>query len=179
MKLIGPVSAAGLAAIIGCLPMAATADSPSLDGTAWVLTSLAGRTVSGPAATGRFENGRVQGTDGCNRFSSTYTTKGSSIQIGPKGVTTQMACPPDVMKQAEAFAASLAGARTFRVGAGQLQLIGADGAILSVFAAQSQSLAGSSWRATGINNGKGGVASPVADSRVTISFASDGKASGS
>src|SRR5262249_58461255 len=47
------------------------------------------------------------------------------------------------------------------------------------FAAQSQSLAGTSWQATGINNGKGGVASLVADSRVTINFASDGKASGS
>jgi heat shock protein HslJ len=179
MKFIALVGAAGLAAISGCLPMAATADQPSLDGTAWVLTSLAGHDVNGPAATGRFENGRMQGTDGCNRYSSIYTTKGSSIRIGPAGATTQMACPPEVMKQAEAFAASLAGAKTFRVGAGQLQLIGVDGAILSTFAAQSQSLAGSSWRATGINNGKGGVASPVADSRVTLSFASDGKVSGS
>jgi len=179
MKFIALVSAVGLAAITGCWPMAATADSPSLDGTAWVLTSLAGRIVSGPLATGRFENGRVHGTDGCNRYSSTYTTKGASIQIGPKGPTTLMACAPEVMKQAEAFAASLAGARTYRVSAGQLQLIGADGAILSTFAAQSQSLAGTSWQATGINNGKGGVASLVADSRVTINFASDGKASGS
>jgi heat shock protein HslJ len=159
--------------------MAAAAQSSSLDGTAWVLTSLAGRTVSGPAATGRFENGRVQGTDGCNRYTSTFTTKGASIRIGPAGATTRMACPPDVMKQAEAFAASLAGATTFRVTAGTLQLIGGDGAILSTFAAQSQSLAGSSWRATGINNGKGGVASPVAGSDVTLSFASDGKVSGS
>lgn len=179
MKFIRLLGVAGLAAIAGCSPMTATADSSSLDGTAWVLTSLAGRSVSGPAATGRFENGRLQGTDGCNRYSSTYTTKGSSIQIGPKGATTQMACTPEVMKQAEAFAASLAGARTYRVNAGQLQLIGADGAVLSTFAAQSQSLAGSSWRAIGINNGKGGVASLVAGSTVTISFASDGKVSGS
>jgi heat shock protein HslJ len=175
MKLIGLVGVAGLAAIAGCWPVAATAVPPSLDGTTWVLTSLAGRTVSGPAATGRFENGRVQGTDGCNRYSSPYATKDSSIRIGPGGATTQMACPPEVMKQAEAFAASLAGARTWRVSAGQLQLIGADGTVLSTFAAQSQSLAGSSWRATGINNGKGGVASPLADSKVTISFARDGK----
>jgi heat shock protein HslJ len=179
MKFVGLVSAAGFAAITGCLPMAAIADSPSLDGTAWVLTSLAGHSVSGPAATGRFENGRVQGTDGCNRFSSAYTANGPAIRIGPKGATTQMACLPEVMKQAEAFAASLAGARTFRVNAGQLQLIGADGAILSTFAPQSQSLAGTSWQATGINNGKDAVASLAADSKVTISFASDGKVAGS
>lgn len=179
MRFIEFVGAMGLAAITGSLPMAAAADPPSLDGTAWVLTSLAGRSVRGPVATGHFENGRMQGTDGCNRYSSTYTTKGSSIQIGPKGAATQMACPADVMRQAEAFAASLVNARTFRMSAGQLQLMGADGAILSTFAAQSQSLARSSWRATGINNGKGAVASLVADSVVTISFASDGKVSGS
>lgn len=179
VKFIGLVSAVGSAAIIGSLPMAVTADSPSLDGTAWVLTSLAERNVSGHVATGRFENGRMQGTDGCNRYSSTYTTKGSSIQIGLRGATTQMACPSDEMKQAEAFAASLVSARTFRMSAGQLRLMGANGAILSTFAAQSQSLIGSSWRATGINNGKGAVASLVADSTVTISFASDGKVSGS
>src|SRR5690349_165012 len=125
MRLIGLLNAAGLAAIIGYLPTAATADSSSLDGTAWVLTSLAGHSAGGPAATGRFENGRMQGSDGCNRYSASYATKGSSIQIGPKGATTQMACLPDVMKRAEAFAASLAAARTFRVNAGQLQLMGA------------------------------------------------------
>ena len=83
MKIIALLGAAALAAIAGCLPMAATAQSPSLDGTAWVLTSLAGRAVTGPAVTGHFENGRVQGTDGCNRYTSTYTTKGPAILAGP------------------------------------------------------------------------------------------------
>lgn len=179
MKIIARLGAAAFAAIAGCLPMDATAQSASLDGTAWVLTSLNGRAVTGPAVTGHFENGRVQGTDGCNRYTSTYTTKGTVIQIGPKGAATQMACLPDVMKQAEAFAAALAGARTYRVTAGQLQLMGADGAILSTFAAQPQSLAGSSWHATGINNGRDAVVSLVAGSTVTVSFASDGKVSGS
>ncbi len=179
MRLIGLLGAAAMAAIAGGLPMAAIAQSSSLDGTAWVLTSLAGRAVTGPAVTGRFENGRIQGTDGCNRYTSTYMTKGSAIQVGPKGAATQMACLPDVMKQAEAFAAALAGARTYRVNAGRLELMGADGAILSTFAAQPRSLAGTSWHATGINNGKDAVVSLVAGSTVTMSFAGDGKVSGS
>ncbi|HEY4169987.1 MAG TPA: META domain-containing protein [Reyranella sp.] len=179
MKIIAFLGAVALAAIAGCLPMAATAQSPSLDGTAWVLTSLAGRAVTGPAVTGHFENGRVQGTDGCNRYTSTYTTKGTAIQIGPKGAATQMACLPDVMKQASAFAAALAGARTYRVNAGRLELMGGDGAILSTFAAQPQSLAGSSWHATGINNGRDAVVSLVAGSTATMRFAADGKVSGS
>mgnify|MGYP001019365043 CR=1 FL=1 len=42
---------------------------------------------------------------------------------------------------------------------GALQLLGADGAVLATLVSQPTSLAGTSWRATGINNGKGGVAS--------------------
>ena len=40
-------------------------------------------------------------------------------------------------------------------------------------------LAGSSWQATAINNGRQAVASVVADSSVTLEFGDDGKASGS
>jgi heat shock protein HslJ len=178
MKLVGFVVAMAVAAITGCSSTTVPADSPPLDGTAWVLSSLDGRSLSGPAATARFEGGRVQGTDGCNRYSSAFSTNGSAIEIGPSGAATQMACPPEVMKQADAFAASLASARSYRVSDGQLQLIGADGAVLAQFAAQPQSLAGTAWRATGINNGKGAVAGLVADSSVTMNFAADGKVSG-
>ena len=90
-----------------------------------------------------------------------------------------MACPPDIMKQADAFMAALTSAARYRVSGGELSLLGGDGALLATFAPQPQSLAGSSWRATGINNGKGGVVSVLADTSVTISFAKDGKAAGS
>jgi heat shock protein HslJ len=90
-----------------------------------------------------------------------------------------MACPSDVMKQADEFMAALTAAARYRVSGGKLSLLGGDGAVLATFAPQPQSLAGSSWRATGINNGKGGVVSVLADTSVTISFAKDGKAVGS
>jgi len=45
--------------------------------------------------------------------------------------------------------------------------------------AQSESLAGTRWRITAINNGKGAVASVVAGSAVTLAFGADGKAGGS
>lgn len=178
MKLVGFVMTMAMTAVAGCSSMAVPADSPPLAGTAWVLSSLAGRSVSGPAATARFEGGRVQGTDGCNRYSSAFSAKDGAIGIGPQGAATQMACSPEVMKQADAFAASLADARSYRISAGQLQLNGPDGVVLAEFAAQAQLLAGSTWRATGINNGKGGVESLVADSSVTMDFAADGKVSG-
>jgi heat shock protein HslJ len=165
--------------ITGCESMTSEAEPPPLDGTAWVLSSLrGGAPLAGPRATAQFEAGRVQGSDGCNRFTAPYTTKGSAIQIG-QGASTQMACPPETMKQAQAFMAALSGAKSYRVHDGELQLLAADGAVLSSFAAQSQSLAGTSWRATGINNGRQAVVSLVAGSSVTMEFAADGKVSGS
>lgn len=178
MKLISFVVAVALTAVTECPSMAAPVEPPPLDGTAWVLSALAGRSVSGPAATARFEGGRVEGTDGCNRYSSAFRAKDSAIEIESRGAATQMACPPEVMTQADAFAAALAKARSYSVSASQLQLLGADGAVVAQFAAQLRSLAETAWRATGIDNGKGGIASLVADSSVTMSLAADGKVSG-
>ena len=162
----------------GCESMTAGAEPPPLDGTAWVLSSLPGRTLlAGPRATAQFEAGRVQGSDGCNRFTAPYTTKGSAIQVG-QGASTQMACPPETMQQAAAFMAALSGAKSYRINNGALQLLAADGAVLSSFAKQSQSLAGTAWHATGINNGRQAVVSLVAGSSVTMEFAADGKVSG-
>lgn len=179
MKFVCWAAIAALAFVAGCSSMAATAESPSLDNTAWVLASLAGKAPAGGVPTARFEGGRVQGSDGCNRYSSTFTTKGGAIAFGPNGASTRMACPPDVMQQAEAFMAALAAAKTYRISDGRLQLLAADGAVLATLAAQSQRLAETSWHATGINTGKGSVAGLVTGTNVTMKFSADGKVSGS
>ena len=159
---------------------AGPADNPLLDGTAWILKSLGGRTPAvGATATLRFDGSRAQGTDGCNRYSAPVTTQGVNITIGPRAATTNMACPPDIMQQADGFMAALTSAARYRVSGGELSLLGGDGALLATFAAQPQSLAGSSWHATGINNGKEAVVSVLPDTSVTISFAKDGRAAGS
>jgi heat shock protein HslJ len=156
------------------------ADTPSLEGTAWILKSLGGRTPAVDAtATLRFDRGRVQGTDGCNRYSAPVEVQGANIIIGPRAATTNMACPPHIMRQAGGFMAALTSAARYRVSGGNLSLLGNDAAVLATFAPQPQSLAGSSWRATGINNGKGGVVSVLAGTSVTIGFAKDGTAAGS
>ena len=171
---------AGLFVTLEHRTIAAPADTPSLEGTAWILKTLRGRTPSVAAtATLRFDGGRAQGTDGCNRYSAPVAVEGANITIGPRAATTNMACPPDIMKQADGFMAALTSAARYRVSGGELRLLGGDGVLLATFAPQPQSLAGSSWRATGINNGKGGVVSVLADTTVTVSFAKDGKAAGS
>ncbi len=163
-----------------CTAMSPAGDPSGLTGTAWVLSSLPGQTLQPDATvTARFEGGRVQGTDGCNRYTAPYTVAGATLQVGPRGASTQMACPPAVMKQAEAFMRALAGARAYRVAAGELQLLTADGTVLAMLAAQSQALAGTSWRVTGYNNGKQAVVSVLAGTSLTMAFSADGMVGGS
>jgi heat shock protein HslJ len=83
------------------------------------------------------------------------------------------------MKRASAFTSALSASRSYRVRDGRLELLGSDGAVLAAFAAQLQALAGTAWRATGINSGRGGVASPVSGSMVTMRFEVDGQVGGS
>jgi heat shock protein HslJ len=165
--------------LCGCAGMAA-GDAPALDGTAWVLASIGGAPVAGEgAATARFEGGRVQGSDGCNRYTAPYERDGASLKIGARGASTMMACPPERMKQAEAFMAALTGARRYRVEGGRLHLLGADGAVLASFDAQPRSLAGTSWKVTGFNNGRLAVVSTLPGTELTLAFSNDGRYSGS
>lgn len=121
---------AGWLALTGCRTMTTTSELQTLDGTSWTLSSLpsidvpSALTVPAAArdASARFENGRIAGSDGCNRYSAVYTTTGSTIEIDPRMVSTRMACPPDVMERANAFTSALAEARRFRIEADRLEL---------------------------------------------------------
>jgi len=168
-----------LTALSGCSSVQQNAEPPSLEGTAWVLSDLPGRTMlPGQPATLQFQAGKAVGTDGCNRYTAPYTSKGGEFEVSP-GAMTRMACPEDRMQQADAFMAALTGAKRYRVGSGKLDLLGADGAVLATLAKQVRELAGTSWRATAINNGKGGVVGVASVSSVTLAFGADGRASGS
>lgn len=173
-------SLAMISLLAACTSVPTAAHPPELNGTAWVLSSLSGRApVAAGSPTLRFEGGSVQGTDGCNRYTVPYTATGSTLQVGPKGASTQMACPPAVMEQAQAFMSALTQARTYRIASGQLQLLKADGTVLATFAAQSQALAGTSWSVTGYNNGRQAVVSVLTGTNLSMAFGSDGKVGGS
>ena len=133
----------------------------------------------GAPITLQFEDGQVQGSDGCNRFSAPYTSRGSTLEVSAHGTATQMACPPEVMQQAETFTAALAAAQRYRVAGARLKLFAADGAVLATFTAQTLALAATSWLVTGINNGKSAVVSVHTDSTITIAFTAERRASGS
>lgn len=176
---IGALTMAAL--LVACTPMPPAAETPPLEGTAWVLSALPGAELTaGASATLRFELDRATGSDGCNRFAVGYAAQGGALEVrAARGVSTRMACPPAVMQQADSFMAALAGAKTYRVLGQHLELLAADGRLLVTLAAQSQALAGTGWGATVINNGKGAVASLLAGSSVSLEFAADGQAGGS
>lgn len=172
------IAAAGL--LSACASVSSTPDAPSLDGTAWVLSALPGRALlPGSSVTLHFDGGRASGSDGCNRYSTSYTAGGSQLTLAPGGASTMMACAPDVMEQARAFMAGLAAARSYRVEAGQLQLLGADGAVVAGLAPQPQGVAGTAWRVTGYNNGRQAVVSVLGGTTLTMAFSADGRVSGS
>jgi heat shock protein HslJ len=178
VRAAGAVLAALVAA--GCSTVfAGSAASPGLDGSAWVLSDLPGKAlVPQSSSTLQFAAGRASGSDSCNRFAGAYTQDKSALSFGQL-VSTQMACAAEVMEQARAVTTALSTTRSHRISADTLELLGADGRILAVYEAQSTQLPGTEWTAIGINNGKGGVASLVAGSTVTLAFGTDGRASGS
>jgi heat shock protein HslJ len=172
------IALAGLLAAYA--PMSPAADAPGLEGTAWVLSALPGRTLlPGKASTLRFDDGKASGTDGCNHYAVPYSASGTTLQFGPRGISTQMACPPDVTEQAHAFMAGIDGTRSYRVAQGRLELLAADGTLLAGFTPQAQGLAGTSWRVIGYNNGKQAVTSVLIGTTLSMSFSSDGRVSGS
>lgn len=167
------------ATVAGVIPMAANSETTSLDGTSWVLASLPGHDLgSTHPATLHFEGGNAGGSDGCNRYAMSYGMNGDKLQWSSTGISTQMACAPDVMERAQAFLDALRGSTSYRVKDGRLELLGDGGNVRATLDPQSRTLAGTSWRATGINNGKGAVASIALGSQVTMVFGTDGRVSG-
>jgi len=154
---------------------------PSLEGTSWKLATLPGLTlVNDVSSTATFgAAGALTGSDGCNRYTAKWTASGNSLTVTPGG-KTMMACPEPIMKQADAFTAALAATRTYAIEAGQLVLTDANGTRVAVLVPLPvATLQGTTWEATGVNNGKQAVTSLVKGSTITAIFGADGTVAGS
>ncbi len=155
-----------------------------LEGTAWVLQSRddGGTTVpvpEGVVVTARFIDGRVAGRGGCNRYSAGYTLDGDSLSIGPVA-STLMACPEPAASLETAFLSALGRTATYATDSTTLTLADSSGSTILTFReGKDVPLVATTWTATGINNGSGGVVSLVANSQVTAVFGEDGTVSGS
>lgn len=114
-----------------------TRQSRELSGTAWQVTGYNdGRqavvsVLNGSELTLAFNaDGTLNGSAGCNDYSSTYTVDGTTIQIAPP-VATKMACsePQGVMEQETQFLLALESAATFRMDGDLLELRTSDGSL--------------------------------------------------
>jgi heat shock protein HslJ len=154
--------------------------SADLEGTSWILSSLAGDLpLADTTVTLEFgEDGTAFGSDGCNRFSTTYAQRRDSLTFEQPMASTMMACAEPVMEQATAYMAVLAATTSFSGGARELVLMDGDDEILATFVILSQDLAGTAWDVISYNNGREAVVGVLLGSQITASFADDGMVSG-
>jgi heat shock protein HslJ len=185
---IGTVAVLVLAACGSQSSSDSTPASPAaapLAGTSWVLTSYTGSdgaqvpaVASANMATLTFDAyGAFNGSTGCNRIIGSYTQDGASLTMEP-GPMTLMACIGDAGPQEAAIVAALPTVASFSDG-DTLVLKAADGAPLLTYSAGLTSLEGTSWQATGINNGKQAVVAQAGTEKVTAVFGTDGSLTGS
>ena len=156
-----------------------------LEGTEWRLAAYAGVdgapvvVPDGVMATAVFSDGVVAGSTGCNRYHAPYRLDGTALEVGPAAMT-MMACEPERTEVERAFTTALGAVAGWAFAGDALELLDAEGRVTLRFeAATPPALVGTEWVATGINNGRGGVASAVAGVEVTAVFGVDGRVTGS
>jgi heat shock protein HslJ len=188
---LAAVAALALAACSsGASPSAEPSTEPGMDavpfeGTTWQLVEYAsegGAALPVPeavAATATFADGVVSGNGGCNSFTGPYTLDGDTLAIGDLA-STMMACEGPRGAVETAFLAIFPKVTTVAVDGETLELTGDGGKLILRFTvAEAAELTGTTWSATGINNGKEAVQSLVAGTEVTAIFAEDGTVAGS
>ena len=128
----------------------------------------------------RFEAGRISGSTGCNRYTGSCAVGEGTLDVGSIG-TTMMACPPAVMEvEADVFARLGRSTRwELEPDARTLTLLDQEGGETLVFVGRPMTLTGRRWLATGVNNGRGGVASLVSGTEIDALFGDDGRLAGS
>lgn len=172
--------------LAACQQAAEPEASMDLAGTNWILSSLNGELpLTGTAVTLQFgTDGTAFGTDGCNRFNTTYTQDGSNMTINSSaGISSMMACEEPVMNQATAYTTALSATTSFSASGTQLSLSNGE-QVLATFVAgtvdseaapeTSNDLAGTNWLLSALNGEL-----PISGTTMYLNFGADGTVSGS
>lgn len=150
-----------------------------LPGTHWLLDvgALGGagsEDVTSDLAFG--EDGRVSGSDGCNRFTGPYEAEGSSLRLGPLA-STRKACVGAAEKVASRVSAALDQVRSFSAQPDTLVLQDGSGLPLLRYRANTPGVAGA-WEVVSVLYDDA-IRSVLGDTRLTADFGDDGKVQGS
>ena len=131
-------------------------------------------------ATFQFQAGQLSGTTGCNRFFSDYRREGDRLTIN-QGGSTLMACISEALQTQEtAILTGLPQVASFVPMGNQLQLLDAAGVTLFTLTPQpTAALTHTEWTLTFYNNGRSGLATPLANTTATATFDPEVGVSGS
>jgi heat shock protein HslJ len=145
---------------------------PTLPGTDWQLIWLDGAEVLGdtPLTLTFNKDGSVQGSGGCNQFSSQYALNGDTLTF--EGIrSTRRACAADDLNaQEQAYFAVLEAAANYTISGDHLMVIAQDGRMLRF--ARRANLVETSWQLDSIDG-------TVVTGTVTLQFTDETTVSGS
>lgn len=103
---------------------------PSLEATQWQLVSYQGEAVpEGMLITAQFQDGRLTGNAGCNRYTTTYTAAENQLTLGPLA-TTRRLCPEPAMMQEQTYLSLLTQVTAYRATDSSLELKTSEGILL-------------------------------------------------
>lgn len=110
----------------------------ALVGTNWTATMVnnnraaVSSLIADTAITATFtEDGKLNGSAGCNSYMTSYTLDGANITINPPATTRKLCPEPEgVMEQEAAFVSLLPQAATYTISGNTLELRTADGALI-------------------------------------------------
>lgn len=164
----------------GCaVPPRADTPASAIDGSAWTMPLAPGDTATQRMPTLSFAGGSASGSDGCNRFTGSYTTTPGKLQFSQLA-RTQMACPlEDDAQLARVFMDGLEQTRGYRIEGGRLLLLDASNAELFSLQPQATGLAGTAWQATAYNNGRQAVVGVIQGTALRLQFLDGGQVAGS
>lgn len=129
-RLISAV-AVGVCGVLMALPAIAQSQPPqnpapsTLEGR-WRLVNLGERPTppvspQPPQLTAEFSGGRLYGSGGCNRYTTSYQTTGEQLTVATIA-STRMACPEPVMEQESRYLTALQGAQRYTLNEQGLQI---------------------------------------------------------
>jgi heat shock protein HslJ len=171
-----------VALLMACSQTVEPTGPAPLAGSSWILTGVAIDGVVRPslddsASLTFAPDGRLAGSTGCNRFTGTWSQEANRLTLTP-GATTLMACSDESGRQETAVLAALDATDRYRSDGRTLVLLDPAGAVLAQYRPAPVELTGTDWRATGVNNGRGGVVSTTGTEELSLAFGSDGTATG-
>lgn len=124
-----------------------------------------------------FQDDRISGKSGCNRYFADYKVNGNDVTVG-KTASTMMACPEPIMKQERDYLEQLSQVKSYAIENEALHLRNDTGEVVLIFSAFAvSSLTDGIWQLSSFNTGNALLSNRVTE-HITGVFDNEGSLSG-